>query len=147
MGDCEFKKKLLDGGKELVPAGFFYIPLNIGKLSLDEDLSDDTYNMDLKEEQMLKLKSSFEGVFLKDESLILAQDKAPGTYLLPSLRSLSKYIPLEKFEELCERTKEKIINVSNEIYSGSFDAEPKSIGDKEACEYCSQRAFCRRRGK
>ncbi len=147
MDDCEFKKKLLNGATELVPAGYFYIPLNIGKLALDEDLSGDVSDMELKEKQMLKTQSAFEGHFLKDDSLILAQDKAPGTYLLPSLGSSSKYISLDKFEKICEKTIDKIINISTDIYSGRFDAEPKNIGKKKACEDCSQRAFCRRRSK
>lgn len=151
----EFKRGLLGKTndvqeKTLVPAGFFFMPLNIGKLTIDDDLNDDLLDMQALERKKLESESIFSGRFLDDDELILAQDSAPGTKLLPSIGPKSRkshYISLEEFESLFEKMKESITRLSNGIYSGKLEADPKEIAGKEACDSCDLRAVCRRRSK
>lgn len=150
MKDCEFKKKLLRDTSEIVPAGFFYIPLNIGKLTSKKDLTDTLEDAMANERDEVETGSAFKGRFLDDEEIILAQDKSPNGTLLPSTDPKNKwrnYISLEKFEELYEKMVKSVVAIGNEIYSGNASAEPRQIGGKSACEYCEWRALCRRRDK
>lgn len=146
MRDCEFKSKLLKGTKEIVPAGFFYVPLNIGKSTSEFDISNDRGVTIENEKKTIENASAFKGRFLKDDEIIAAQDKAVGNSLLPSLRTKS-YITLEGFDEIYNKMTDSIIAISNELYSGNANAEPEEIDGKDACEYCEERAFCRRRLK
>ena len=148
MRDCEFKKKLLDGTKELVPAGFFYVPLNVGKSTIDGDITEDADATEITEKVAIESASKYSGRFLDDEEIILAQDPAPGKNLLPSSSSTSRryhYISLDGFEEIYQKMANKIIEISNEMYSGIATAEPQEIAGQLACENCDFRAICRRR--
>ena len=150
MKDCEFKKALLQDTEEIVPAGFFYIPLNVGKVTSKNDISCDLDSMQKNESNEIIAASAFKGRFLDDNALIDAQDPNPCGIYLPPLSSKSKstyYISLDKFEELYEKMVASIISIGNEIYTGKAYASPKKVCGEEACIYCNQRAFCRRRNK
>lgn len=146
MQDCKIKDELLDGADKFANAGFFYMPLNIGKLTLKDEISDDTLIMNNVEENLLKSSSKYSGKFLDDEEIKALQDKAPGTYLLPSAKSKS-YISEEDFDTLFEDMKKSIIDTSNDIISGKMETNPKSFGGKLVCDTCEHRAICRRRNK
>ena len=146
MPDCEFKSKLLASTHEIIPAGFFYVPLNIGKSTSEFDITNDASTTIENEKRTIEKASAFKGRFLNDETIISAQDSSIGNNLLPSSRSKS-YISLEGFDEIYKKMTESIIAISNELYSGNALAEPEQISGKDACEYCEQRAFCRRRQK
>ena len=150
MRDCEFKKNLLKDTSEIVPAGFFYIPLNVGKVTSKNDLSSNLDQSQRNESEEIISASAFKGRFLDDDALISAQDPSPCGIYLPSTTSKSKstyYISLEKFEELYEKMVESIISIGDNIYSGKAYASPKQVSGEDACAYCDQRAFCRRRNK
>ncbi len=147
MKNCEFKTKLLKGTKEIVPAGFFYIPLNIGKLTVDADLNGSAAERNKVESELLENASAFRGKFLDDVEIIEAQDKAPGGKYLPSNAPQSKryyYISLDKFEELYQTMEESILNIGNEMYSGCAYADADITGSNNDCKYCELKAFCRR---
>ena len=146
MSDCGFKKRLLNGTSEIVPAGFFYVPLNIGKSTSEFDISDDADLSRENEKKTIEKASAFKGRFLKDDNIIAAQDRALGNALLPSLRTRA-YITLDGFDEIYSKMEESIVAISNELYSGKASADPEEISGMDACEYCEQRAFCRRRLK
>ena len=150
MEDCEFKKSLLKDTTEIVPAGFFYIPLNVGKVTSKNDISSDALLTSKNETEEIISASAFKGRFLDDEELILAQDPNPSGIYLPQTASKSRstyYINLEKFEELYQKMVDSIVSIGNEIYSGRVNATPKNIAGEDACAFCDQRAFCRRRMK
>ena len=150
MEDCEFKKSLLKDTNEIVPAGFFYIPLNVGKVTSKNDISSDALVTSQNESEEIISASAFKGRFLDDEELISAQDPNPSGIYLPATASKSKstyYINLEKFEELYQKMVDSIVSIGNEIYSGKAHATPKSTAGEDACVFCDQRAFCRRRLK
>ncbi|MBE6663981.1 MAG: hypothetical protein E7602_05705 [Ruminococcaceae bacterium] len=146
MESSDFKDKLLNGTKEIIPAGFFYVPLNIGKSTSTFDITKDVRTTLENEKKTIEMASAFKGRFLNDEDIISAQDVSIGGSLLPTSRSKS-YISLEGFDEIYKKMTESIIAISNELYSGSALALPQEISGKDACEYCEQRAFCRRRQK
>ena len=128
------------------PFGFFYVPLNIGKSTSTFDITKDVRTTLENEKKNIEMASAFKGRFLNDEDIISAQDVSIGGSLLPTSRSKS-YISLEGFDEIYKKMTESIIAISNELYSGSALALPQEISGKDACEYCEQRAFCRRRQK
>ncbi|MBO5338208.1 MAG: PD-(D/E)XK nuclease family protein [Clostridia bacterium] len=150
---CDFKKRLVgqtDDGKQrtLVPAGFFFIPLNIGKLTIDDDINDNLLEMRTFEATTLEKESLFKGKFLDDEKIILAQDKSPGTKLLPSIAPKTKryyYIPLDGFDRYRDLMTESITRLSNGIFSGKLETNPKDTFGKSACESCNFNVLCRRR--
>ncbi|MBQ8545610.1 MAG: PD-(D/E)XK nuclease family protein [Clostridia bacterium] len=150
MKDCDFRRKLLKDTEEIVPAGFFYIPLNIGKLTTSDDFSDDIVLSERTETSHLEKASAFRGKFLDDASIITLQDKCPGGKFLPSTDSKVKrhyYISLEKFEELYEKMHDSIVAIGNEMYSGNACADAETTGNKNPCKYCELQAFCRRGDK
>ena len=149
MQDCEIKKELLAGASRFAPAGFFYMPLNIGKLTLDDEISDDTLIMGIKEEELLKKGSAYSGRFLDDDEIIMLQDNAPGANLLPSIGRARKthYLSEEAFYQLGDAMEKAIIDTSSEIYSGKMETNPKKFATDTACEFCDHRAICRRREK
>ena len=150
MKDCKFKTELLNGTQEIVPAGFFYIPLNIGKLTIDDELNEDPFARETAEIARLENASAFRGKFLDDDAIIALQDKSPGGNLLPSTSPKVKrhyYISLDKFEELYEKMQNSIIAIGNKMYSGNAFADAKVSPSKNPCKYCELRAFCRRGDK
>ena len=147
MKDCAFKSSLLNGTSEIVPAGFFYVPLNIGKSTSEFDISGDSIVSNENEKKTIEKASAFKGRFLKDDKIIEAQDLHIGNALLPSKKSYSSYITLNGFDEIYKKMTDSIVAISEEMYKGAVDAEPEITNGKEACEYCEQQAFCRRRSK
>lgn len=151
MKDCEFKKKLLSGTENIVPAGFFYIPLNVGKVISTHDLTCDLDTAEKNEAEEIMLASAYKGRFLDDENLINLQNTHPSGIYMPPPNGRSKghyYISSEKFEELYNKMVDSITSIGDEMYAGSAHAEPKkSTTGQEACAFCEWRAFCRRRNK
>ncbi len=150
MKDCEFKTKLLKGTDEIIPAGFFYVPLNVGKLTTKNDLNADPNTAEQNEISEVERACAFKGRFLDDDEIIRAQDKSPNGTLLPSNDPKVKwryYISLDKFEELHQKMVNSVVAIGNEMYGGNATAEPRVIAGKDACAFCEWRAFCRRRNK
>ena len=148
MKDCEFKAKLLKGTDTIVPAGFFYIPLNVGKITTKAELSGDLDTAEALERGEVERACAFNGRFLDDEEIVKAQGGSHGGLYLPEYDSKSKwryYISLDKFEELYQKMVNSVVAIGNEMYGGNAKAEPKSIAGKDACAFCEWRPFCRRR--
>lgn len=150
MKDCEFKTKLLKGTDTIVPAGFFYIPLNVGKITTKAELSSDLDTAEALERGEVERACAFNGRFLDDEEIVKAQGGSHGGLYLPDYDSKSKwryYISLDKFEELYQKMVNSVVAIGNEMYAGNASAEPRSIAGKDACAFCEWRPFCRRRIK
>lgn len=151
MKDCEFRRKLLSGTESIVPAGFFYIPLNVGKVVSTHDLTSNLDSAEKNEAEEIMLASAYKGRFLDDESLISAQNTHESGIYMPQPSGRAKnhyYISSEKFEELYQKMVDSICAIGNAMYEGSAYAEPKkSSTGQDACAFCEWRAFCRRRNK
>ena len=151
MRDCEFRRKLLSGTQNIVPAGFFYVPLNVGKVVASHDLTSNLDDAEKNEADEIMLASAYKGRFLDDEHLISAQNTDESGIYLPQASGRAKnhyYISSEKFEELYEKMVASISAIGNEMYAGDAKAQPKkSTTGQEACAFCEWRAFCRRRNK
>ncbi len=151
MKDCEFRRKLLSGTENIVPAGFFYIPLNLGKVVASHDLTGELDRAEKNEAGEIMLASAYKGRFLNDDTIISAQNTDESGIYMPPPSTRAKnhyYISSEKFEELYEKMVASICEIGNEMYAGNAFAEPKkSTTGQEACAFCEWRAFCRRRNK
>lgn len=151
MKDCEFRRKLLAGTENIVPAGFFYVPLNVGKVVATHDLTSSLEDAEKNESEEIMQASAYKGRFLDDEILISAQNTDGSGIYLPPPSGRAKghyYISGEKFEELYQKMVDSICAIGNEMYRGSAYAEPKkSTTGQDACVFCEWRAFCRRRNK
>ena len=151
MKDCEFRRKLLSGTENIVPAGFFYIPLNVGKVVATHDLSSDLDTAERNEAEEIMLASAYKGRFLDDKGILSVQNTDASGIYMPPPEGRAKghyYISSEKFEDLYEKMTESILSIGAQMYEGNAFAEPKkSTTGQEACAFCEWRAFCRRRNK
>ncbi len=149
MKDCDFKKKLLKDTTKVMPAGVFYMPLNLGKASIDSDFVFDPEKSEELEEMAINEKIKPSGRFLDDEEIICAQDKSEEKSFLPSRNGkgrTSSYLSSEGFDELYEGITSLIGDISAAIISGEASAVPLDEGNnKSACDYCENKPFCRRR--
>ena len=134
-----------------MPAGFFYIPLNVGKVVATHDLSSDLDTAERNEAEEIMLASAYKGRFLDDKGILSVQNTDASGIYMPPPEGRAKghyYISSEKFEDLYEKMTESILSIGAQMYEGNAFAEPKkSTTGQEACAFCEWRAFCRRRNK
>lgn len=149
MKDCEFKKKLLDGRESILPAGAYYLPLNIDKLKADKEAS---IGNDEFEAELLKKNAVPSGRFLDIESVVLAQDKnGDGTYLPNYIQDKGKkksssYISLDDFHQMYETLYERVASIATSMKNGDVAALPREDSAfRSTCDYCEFQALCRRR--
>lgn len=144
MENCSFKNTLLGDTSQIRPGGIMYIPLRIKKTTTDNEsgiVSDATRKYENEE---IEKKVARNGLILDDDSVLYAQDKTQSDAFALSKGSR---VSLEGFEEIYEKIKAVISKIGCEMLSGAADATPMRSGMSLPCDYCENRAVCRRMGK
>ncbi|MBQ7906586.1 MAG: PD-(D/E)XK nuclease family protein [Clostridia bacterium] len=149
MKSCDFKTRLLDGRDRIVPAGAYYMPLNIDKLKADKETSIDDSSY---EAELLKSNALPSGRFLDDEAIVFLQDKnGDGTYLPRFVAEgrkakSSSYISEKEFDEMYDALCEKVASVVTSMKNGDVAALPREDSIfKCTCDFCEFQPVCRRR--
>lgn len=148
MSDCSFRKKLLDDSEKLCPAGVLYYPMNINsaRANTEAGISSAEKAEEVQERAIANIVEK-NGIFLDNESILRAQDKELNGEFIPKYPSKSKdvFISLEKFDELYASMEKMIEDIGAEIFSGDASAIPDKKAKHSPCDYCDNRAVCRRR--
>ena len=141
LDNCEFKNDLLGGTDKILPAGAYYLPLNIGKLKVSKDLSSVSDDIEKKEFINHVLPS---GLILDNSIVRLAQDSSPERKFSPA--SESSYVDEATFEEMYNDMKNQVSSIGTTMMSG--DASTR-LGEElfSPCDYCEMKPFCRKEQK
>lgn len=142
LRDCKFKETLLDGREELMPAGAYYLPLNIGKITEKKDLS--SVSDDVEKADFLSLVKP-SGRVLDNSEIRLAQDSSVEKKFSPE--SKDSYISADAFEEMYEGMKRIISSIGTTMLSGDASVSDDYSDFSSPCKYCEMKPFCRRRQK
>ncbi len=142
LKDCKFKETLLDGREELMPAGAYYLPLNIGKITEKKDLS--SVSDDVEKADFLSLVKP-SGRVLDNSEIRLAQDSSVEKKFSPE--SKDSYISEDTFEEMRMEMKRIISSIGTTMLSGDASVSDDYNDFSSPCKYCEMKPFCRRRQK
>ena len=144
MEDCKFKKSLLESTNEIRPAGAYYMPLKVGKTIVEADLLEDVNESMKSSINAVKKNAIPNGRFLKDDAICKIQDKS-GEYF-PAKKNSSSYLDNDEFFALFDQMKDILNDVVCSMKNGDASAIPlKDDAFFSSCDYCSNKAFCRRR--
>lgn len=148
MGDCNIRHEL--GNGKLLPAGMLYFPLDIDSAKREVEAGFGSEEAISLEKGAVEGGIKRTGVFLDNIEILTAQDKdLKGEYIpaYPSkLKTEEVFVSSERFEELYKEMKETIEGIGKEMLSGNAKAIPLERKYKTSpCEYCANRAVCRRR--
>jgi len=126
-------------------AGAFYMPVEREIKSVDIDqapVEKDSFNY--------KAKGIFNGEYSKQLDSILSsgwskfynfrvtsKDKQYGNY------NVSGALKPADFEKVLQFTREKIVQLAEEIISGRIDISPYRLGGISPCTYCDYKPVCR----
>lgn len=138
LEDCNFKKALLEKTDKISPAGAYYLPLSVGKVTKKKDLpsnSDDEEKFDFISEVMPS------GLILNNSEIRLAQDSSPEKKFSPV--GDKSYISEDDFEQMFNNMKDIVLSIGTTMMSGDASVCEKG-GAFSACEYCEMKPFCRR---
>ncbi len=137
----------LFGGKRLVPAGVFYIPLNGG--GGKPGATRTAVLADSKEEQRAAYQHS--GRFLADELAHFDNRGEPKGDQFKYAKNKggefakrgNEALPAAEFEALCEKIERHLRDYGRRIFGGEVAVAPFRIGTTTACDYCDFRPVCR----
>jgi ATP-dependent helicase/nuclease subunit B len=138
LEDCNFRKALLDNTDKILPAGAYYLPLSVGKVTKKKDLpsnSDDEEKIDFISEVMPS------GLILNDSEIRLAQDSSADNKFSPV--GDKSYISEDEFEQMFNNMKDIVLSIGTTMMSGDASV-CEDGGAFSACEYCEMKPFCRR---
>ena len=146
MGECEFKTKLADNG-QILPAGIMYFPLQLDKTRLDKETDLDSQEADGIERSAVSEGIRRSGIYLDDVEILRAQDSELKGRFLPKhdARSKSSFASYEEFEKIYEELSLTLDEIGSAMISGDATAKPKMENNRSICDYCTNRAVCRRR--
>ncbi len=148
-GNCTFRKELAPGGEEVLPAGAVYFSAKPGSTSHSR-MVDGEEAKRIAEENI-----SREGIVLSDRSVIEAMDaEISGRYAPVTLNSDGSYSKrsssvetLEGFREIENAMTRSLAGIGDRILRGEANSDPQVTKDRDPCEYCSMKAFCRHTGR
>ena len=145
MKDCKFKQGLLMGTSEVLPAGAYYMPLKVGKTVVERDLPLNADEVRKISNDEIRKNAMPNGVFLDDENILKIQDKS-GEFFPKKTGSSKKYFTLEGFEGLYNDMEGTIKDIVCSMKNGDASAIPlKDDAFFSTCDFCENKAFCRRR--
>jgi len=147
MKDCAFREKLTGGEGEVKPAGIMYFPLNIGKASMGADKDFSLPEAADAEGEAIAKAIKRSGLFVDDEDLRIAQDKGQRGEFLPEYsKNKRSYLSAEDFDNLYTQMANALDGIGRELLSGDAAAAPlERKSAPSPCDYCANRAVCRRR--
>ena len=146
MGDCDFKNQL-SGGGEILPGGVMYFPLQLDKTRLDKETDLDSDEAIATEKDAISSGIKRVGIYLDDVEIIRAQDSELKGRFLPKRdgRTKGSYMSYEGFEETYRSLEATLDDIGTSMLSGEAMANAKEINGRSLCDYCNNRAVCRRR--
>ena len=140
------KLKRTVGGNEILPAGVLYFSARVPDITLKTE-EEKTIVIDLANEQLKR-----KGILLNDAEILKAMDKDLGGKYIPvrttstgiSKSSEKSLLTLDEFDELMEVVNDRIKDIGKELNDGDMSAIPLKTTRHDACEYCANKAVCRR---
>ena len=146
MADCDFRDKLSEGG-EILPGGIMYFPLQLDKTKLDNEADLDCDESVSAEKDAVSGGIKRVGLYLDDVEIIRAQDSELKGRFLPKRdgRSKGSFMSLEGFEETYKSLEATLDAIGTSMLSGKAMANAREINGRSLCDYCNNRAVCRRR--
>ena len=144
IDDAEMKKKLWGKDTQVEPAGVMYYAMNLGKGKVDKEIDPCSDEGAEAEKSAIKDLVKRSGVFLDDESVLLAQDDSKE-FLPSKTYNKAYYRTKEGFEALRGELEATIKRVGQALTNGDASAKPLHSGDGSECKFCPYRAICRRR--
>lgn len=148
MGDGALKGQLLGEAKQIKPAGIMYFPMRLGKATIEAEVDLSSEEADRLEREKIGSLVRRNGVFLDNESVILAQDKAgKGRYLPEKGRNKKYYLDEQGFDALYDKLRGTLEKIGKELFDGEARAIPLDSSENGSCKYCQNKAICRRRAK
>jgi len=126
---------------EVIPAGVIYTKASIKDATV-------RHSDDAEAQRAAKELSGREGMVLDDEISIAAMNPAftplsyPETSRSQRSNAAKKYTR-EGWGELCKTIEEAVVGISERMTSGEISADPKTDGQRSACDRCSYRPVCR----
>ena len=140
------KLKRTLGGNEILPAGVLYFSARVPDITLKTE-EEKTIVIDLANEQLKR-----KGILLNDTDILKAMDKDLGGKYIPvrttsagiSKSSEKSLLTLDEFDELMDVVNERIKDIGRELNNGDMSAIPLKTNRHDACEFCVNKAVCRR---
>ena len=147
MESCAFRNRLTGGSGEIKPAGIMYLPLNIGKAGMGADRDFTLDDAAEAEGEAIANAIKRSGLFVDDGELRIAQDKEQRGEFLPEYsKNKRSYLPFEGFDDLYKQMESVLDGIGRELLSGDAAAAPlERRSAPSPCDYCANRAVCRRR--
>ncbi|MGL5379397.1 helicase-exonuclease AddAB subunit AddB [Clostridium sp.] len=136
-------KYLLD--KQAIPGAILYFRIDDPIISSKKELTEEK----IEEEVLKKLKMN--GLLLKDAKLVKAMDKSMETYslVIPAkfkkdgdFDSKSSVVTEHQFNLLREYVNKKMVDICEEMLSGSIKIEPCKSKQSTYCVYCDYSSIC-----
>ena len=126
-------------------AGAFYMPVEREIKSVDIDeapVEKDSFNYKAKGifngEYSVRLDSILDSGWSKFYNFrVTSKDKQYGNY------NVSGALKPGDFEKVLQFTREKIVQLAEDIISGRIDISPYRLGGKSPCTYCEYKPVCR----
>lgn len=144
--DQSFRARLeVEQNGRILPAGVLYYACLPPTLSLSAPLSEEELR------KQVKGKMSRSGLFLLNEEVLAAMDLSQDHRFLPLVKAKDpknnppKNLKTEKeWQELFDRLKQKVSEISERMLAGHIEAMPLIQGGKSSvCEWCAYRHLCR----
>ena len=134
---------LLD--KQAIPGAILYFRIDDPIIKSKKELSED----EIQKQVLEKLKMN--GLLLKDAKLVRAMDKNMETYslVIPAtfkkdgdFTSKSSVVTEEQFKLLREYVNKKMVDICEEMLSGTIKIEPCKYNQTTYCTYCDYSSIC-----
>ena len=145
--DQSFRARLeVEQNGRILPAGVLYYACLPPTLSLSAPLSEEELR------KQVKGKMSRSGLFLLNEEVLAAMDLSQDHRFLPLVKAKDpknnppKNLKTEnEWQELFDRLKQKVSEISERMLAGHIEAMPLIQGGKSSvCEWCAYRHLCRK---
>lgn len=141
--DCDFRRKLTQNEKTIVPAGMLYFSANSDNFKSNKYLTAELAM------QNARKQINRSGLLLNEESVLYAMDRELSGKYIPDPSKKSKnpenrvFRSLDEFEELYLNTNKIITEILDEIKGGVCSASPDKKTKNSHCKYCNLKPICR----
>ncbi|MBQ9699270.1 MAG: exodeoxyribonuclease V subunit gamma [Lachnospiraceae bacterium] len=147
------REQSLYPGSNVKPGGVFYFNIKDPMLDYEESMmDDDTYREKLLKEyrmtgavnsQRMSVEALDTGISESSKNSSVAANLKYGDIDKDiSVGSSAATLSEDSFNQLIDRVKVKIANMTREIEKGNIDMNPYKRGQRTACDYCKYRDVC-----